>query len=111
MPNKGFEFGDRIFEMFQHLATTEVMLMGPHQIFEQNAMGVPTKMEEFYNVYKDIHPAHIATDHNANRGVQVGLQVAAGFYRRQWRQQRLDQPTLEAWGPDQERFTNSSWTD
>lgn len=55
MPNKGFGFGDRIFELYQQLETTEVMLMGPHHIVEQHAMGVPTEMEEFYDLFRNIN--------------------------------------------------------
>ena len=50
--NKRFGFGDRVFEIVHHLESTEVVLLGPHNIVEQQGLGVPTEMAEFYEIFR-----------------------------------------------------------
>ena len=50
--NKGFGFGDRVYQIIHHLESAAVVLLGPHIMVEQKAMGVPTEMAEFYEIFR-----------------------------------------------------------
>ena len=39
--DKGYGFGDRAYEIIHHLESTTVVLLGPHIMVEQQAVGVP----------------------------------------------------------------------
>ena len=50
--DKGFGFGVRVYETIHHLGSTLVVLLGPHNIVEQQAVGVPTEMAAFYETFR-----------------------------------------------------------
>ena len=49
---KGYGFGDRVNEIVRHLESTAVVLLGPHNMLEHQAMSVPTEMAEFYKIFR-----------------------------------------------------------
>ena len=49
--NKGYGLGDRAYKIIHHLESMAVVLLGSHIIVEQQAVGVPSEMAEFYEVF------------------------------------------------------------
>ena len=49
---KGYGFGDRVNEIVHHLDSTAVVLLGPQNMVEHQARGVPTEMVEFYEIFQ-----------------------------------------------------------
>ena len=45
-------FGDRVYKIVHHLESTALVLLGQHNMVEQQAMGVPTEMSEFYKIFQ-----------------------------------------------------------
>ena len=102
--NRGFGFGDRIFKMFKHLATTNVMVVGQHYV-KQHAMDVTTEMEEFYNMFRDINEGTqlILLQTTMPIGVfgltfkfQQAYTDASGTWSRTKRLQPLDKPKTKS---------------
>ena len=51
---KGYGFGDLTYEMFLHLGSMTIALLGPHIMVEQQAEGVPTEMmKDYEDVYDE----------------------------------------------------------
>ena len=43
---------DKGYEIVHHLKSTAVVLLGPHNMVEHHALGVPTEMAEFYEIFQ-----------------------------------------------------------
>ena len=41
-----------MYKIVHQLESTSVVLLGPHNMVEQQAMGIPTEMAEFYEIFQ-----------------------------------------------------------
>ena len=46
--HKGYAFGEKVYEIVHQLESVAVVLLGPHNMVEQQAIGRPMEMAEFY---------------------------------------------------------------
>ena len=74
--DKGFGFGNRVYEIVHHLESTKVVLLGPHNMVEQQAMACPRRWKNSTRSSRNL--AHATAHNDASGDTRHGLQVRAG---------------------------------